>query len=414
MDRASIESGTGLVDARRLILSDVVSRSAKVGRRVFQNLVMSDGLSLACEAEHVSNVQGVLKRCNWENSSAEAVFFRALRSLCKVTAGVSMYIQAFQPEKHGRHFDGGRNDETLRTAAGAIVKALQESCDDIRPPLPFYCSIGLGFSSRLVSLLRKFFNQEECSVATFDRALSDLVQNFQKANGLFESGILDLETAEQVSLRMSISDYVLGVAFCLGETMFKNLAYGGNVNCVSFVHAVLCQLVPHLENDERFRNLIYITDPTICSDIPAAVARRDQLLAGVSFALVEYDLGEFIPPDDMCSGDFVQYWYVNDKGGFGGHCGIIEDVSKGDEDTVFSLYGAHSSRGGVASLNSISSSTKVLIFVSRLKNDIVQSARLVQVEAPAANIRQIDATKVETTSTLSESSSYPPGAYSYE
>jgi hypothetical protein len=380
-ERSSYSNESGQSELIRLLLSDVPERSYKVCKRLFNALVLPKDLSLSCVNQLVSEVQGVVKRCNGVDMDSETVFFRSLRMLKLVRSSVSIYVQAFRPGQHDAKFCDSLRQSTLETLSTSMCSALKESISDIRPPLPFFCVLGPRFESKLVCLLRRVvpgLGREGLEKELFDLDLSSALKEFQRASGLFDSGILDVETAEFITLRMDSNDYVLGVSYCLGETRFRGVKYGsacdGYVNCVSFIIAVLVQLFPYMEDNPDFRNLVCINDEMVCCDVTAAVNRRDELIAGVCLALPKFGLGERIQIVDIRPGDFIQYWYHSGDG-YGGHCGIVEDVMQRNNDEIYiRLYGAHHSCGKVMSLE-ISLSNKVVVFASRLRGSVVNKSK---------------------------------------
>lgn len=76
-----------------------------------------------------------------------------------------------------------------------------------------------------------------------------------------------------------------------------------------------------------------------------AVARGDDAIAGIAWALAEAGYGQRLGDiEAIAPGDFVQYWYTTAAGALAGHVGlVVERVADG-----IRLHGSHKSTRGIA------------------------------------------------------------------
>ncbi|MCB9552487.1 MAG: hypothetical protein H6705_11495 [Myxococcales bacterium] len=110
--------------------------------------------------------------------------------------------------------------------------------------------------------------------------------------------------------------------------------------CTTFCMAVLEAAGYPL--DEATRARIDIRD--FRPPLEDAVARGDDEITGVAWALESAGLGARIAPAAIAAGDFMQYWYRSADGRLLGHVGLVaERLPDGVR-----LYGAHKSTRGVA------------------------------------------------------------------
>lgn len=110
--------------------------------------------------------------------------------------------------------------------------------------------------------------------------------------------------------------------------------------CTRYCMAVLAAAGYRLDAVTRARIDIAEFRPPLAD----AVARGDDEITGVVWALVSAGLGAPVAVEAIAAGDFVQYWYLTGDGRLAGHVGLVaERVADGVR-----LHGAHKSTRGVA------------------------------------------------------------------
>lgn len=110
--------------------------------------------------------------------------------------------------------------------------------------------------------------------------------------------------------------------------------------CTRYCMAVLAAAGFALDEVTRARIDIACFDPPLAD----AVARGDDAITGIVWALVSAGIGARVAVEAVAAGDFVQYWYLTGEGRLAGHVGlVVERVGDGVR-----LHGAHKSTRGVA------------------------------------------------------------------
>lgn len=150
----------------------------------------------------------------------------------------------------------------------------------------------------------------------------------------------------------SSSDTPLQTAQILSAGDYRGWTYGSNpkheeINCVQFLIAVL-EAYFEKKLEPKDKKAIAIDYPI--DDLGKAIEQDDPRIRGVQHALVTtMKMGRIIPPNEVESGDLVQYWMKRKNGTWFGHAAIVSKVHKGESGPIsVTLYGSHQSTDGIA------------------------------------------------------------------
>jgi len=168
----------------------------------------------------------------------------------------------------------------------------------------------------------------------------------------------------------------------LAKTKYEGYTYGTEgekkIDCTSFVLAVVERMSERcaVKMTTACKRRITMADLTSQERerLQSMVEAGDRRVSGVQSALVDAKLGVSVEPAKAKAGDFVQYWYRENRE-WRGHAGLVEEIIDGKA----TIYGAHyrslktesnlapeKRKGGIGSGASIDLSSKDLrVFVVR-------------------------------------------------
>jgi len=150
------------------------------------------------------------------------------------------------------------------------------------------------------------------------------------------------------------------VALQLAHHEFAGFTYKLNgdakkkqTDCTQFLAAVVAASLGMDHLDEAAMDALLIRKVDAAKLAQAVVDRSPEVM-GVRHAVADVlAAGKAVEPKDLAPGDLVQYWHA--KGDtWSGHSGVVAAVEKADESVAkFTLFGAHSSKKGIAMLEQI-------------------------------------------------------------